>query len=95
VAVPRVKPTLSLQLYVSGSAPNSLRAIANLRAICERHLADEYEIEIVDLMVQPERALANGILVTPTLVRRLPLPVRRLIGNLSADAVVLATLSSA
>jgi circadian clock protein KaiB len=92
MSAPKRRPRLSLRLYVAGNAPNSLRAIENLRSICEANFANDYEIEIVDLVVQPARALEDSILVTPTLVRRTPLPLKRLVGNLSADALVLSTL---
>ena len=81
-----------LRLYVAGSAPNSLRAIANARVICDEHFAGGHEIEIVDLLESPERALADGIIVTPTLLKLSPLPVQRLIGNLSDSGQVLLTL---
>jgi circadian clock protein KaiB len=92
----RVKPHragLVLRLYVAGHAPNSLRAIANARAICDEHFASGHEIEIVDLLEQPRRALADGIIVTPTLLKLSPLPVRRMIGNLSDTRQVLLTLA--
>jgi circadian clock protein KaiB len=72
-----------LRLYVAGSAPNSLTAIANTRTFCDEHFAAGYDLEIVDMLANPQRALADGIVVTPTLVRLLPLPIKRLIGNLS------------
>lgn len=83
-----------LRLYVAGNAPNSLRAIANAQAICEEHFASGHELEIVDMLVQPMRALADGIIVTPTLLKLLPLPVQRVIGNLSDTSQVLLTLAS-
>ncbi len=84
--------SVRLRLYVAGNAPNSLRAIENATAICEEHFAAEHELEIVDLLVHPQRALADGIIVTPTLVKLLPLPVQRVIGNLSDTQQVLLTL---
>jgi circadian clock protein KaiB len=60
---------LVLRLYVAGSAPNSLRAIANTKAICDEHFASGYELEIVDLLQHPQQALADGIIVTPTLLK--------------------------
>ncbi len=92
MSAPKRRPRLSLQLYVAGNAPKSLRAIENLRSIFEANFANDYEIEIVDLLLLPARVLQDGILVTPTLVRRSPRPMRRLIGSLSADALVLSTL---
>lgn len=83
---------LRLRLYVTGNAPNSLRAIANARAICGEHFASAYKLEIVDLLEQPERASTDGVVVTPTLVKVSPLPRQRLIGNLSDTNQVLQTL---
>jgi circadian clock protein KaiB len=91
----RAKPaTLVLRLYVAGNAPNSLRATANAKAICEEHLATRYQLEVVDLLKYPRRALDDGIIVTPTLLRIRPLPVQRMIGNLSDTNQVLLTLAS-
>ena len=83
-----------MRLYIAGSAPNSLLAIANVKAICDEHFAARHELEIVDLLDHPGRALADGIIVTPTLLKLLPLPVQRLIGNLSDRRQVLVTLGS-
>jgi len=83
---------LQLRLYVAGNAPNSRLAIANARAICDEHFSSGYELEIVDLLDHPQRALADGIIVTPTLLVLLPLPVQRVIGNLSDTKQVLMTL---
>jgi len=85
---------LVLRLYVAGAAPNSLRAIANARAICEAHFPARHELEIVDLLEHPRRALADGIIVTPTLLRLQPSPVSRMIGNLSDTKQVLLTLGA-
>ena len=86
------KGWLRLRLYTSGDAPNSLRAIANTKAICAEHFTSRYELEIVDMMNQPERAMADGVIVTPTLLRLSPLPIRRIIGNLSDTSRVLLAL---
>jgi circadian clock protein KaiB len=86
--------TLRLRLYVVGNAPNSLLAIANAQALCEEHFAARHELEIVDLLKYPMRALADGIIVTPTLLKLQPLPAGRVIGNLSDRAQVLLTLGS-
>jgi circadian clock protein KaiB len=72
-----------LCLYVTDQSPKSLRAIANLRRACEEHLAGRYTIEIVDLVKNPRRAADDQILAAPTLVRRLPPPIRKLVGDLS------------
>ena len=84
---------LQLRLYVAGNAPNSLRAIGNVKAICAEHFAAGHDLEIVDLLEHPGRALADGVLVTPTLLKLLPLPVQRVIGNLSDTHQVLLTLA--
>ena len=88
------KARLVLRLYVAGNAPNSLSAIANAKAICDAHFAAGHELEIVDLLKEPMRALADGVIVTPTLVKLLPPPVQRVIGNLSDTAQVLQILAA-
>ncbi len=87
-------PGLRLRLYVAGHAPNSVSAVANIRAICDEHFASGHELEIVDLLEHPARALADGVIVTPTLLKLLPLPVQRVIGSLSDTNQVLLALSS-
>ena len=82
-----------MRLYVAGRAPNSLRAIANANAICDEHFASGHELEIVDVLDHPQQALADGIVVTPTLLRLLPLPVLRVVGNLSDTNQVLLALA--
>jgi circadian clock protein KaiB len=84
--------TWHLRLYVAGQSPKSLRAFANLTTLCEEHLAGRYEIEIVDLVGQPELARSDDILAIPTLVRRLPAPLRKIIGDLSNTERVLVGL---
>jgi circadian clock protein KaiB len=86
--------TVHLRLYVAGNAPNSLSAIANAKAICLEHYSENWELEIVDLMEQPLRALADGIIVTPTLLRLQPLPMRRVIGNLNDLGQVILALGA-
>jgi circadian clock protein KaiB len=81
-----------LCLYVAGSTPKSSRAITNLKAICEKHLPNRYALTVVDLYEHKERAREAQIVVAPTLVREGPLPVRRLIGDLSQTERVLAML---
>jgi circadian clock protein KaiB len=88
------KARLVLRLYVAGTAPNSIRAIANARAICDEHFATRHTLEIVDLLVEPTRALADGIVVTPTLLKVSPLPMQRVIGNLSDTEQVVRTLGA-
>jgi circadian clock protein KaiB len=81
-----------LRLYVVGSTAQSSRAITNIKAICETHLKDRYDLTVVDLYEQKKRAQEDQIMVAPTLIRQLPLPVRRLIGDLSKTERVLAAL---
>jgi circadian clock protein KaiB len=81
-----------LRLYVAGQSPKSLTAFANLKRICDEYLKSRYEIEIVDLIENPQLAAADEIVAIPTLVRRLPEPTRRLIGDLSDVDRVLAGL---
>jgi len=72
-----------LRLYVAGQTPKSLAAFANLKKICETHLRGKYRIEVIDLLANPELARADEIVALPTLVRKLPPPVKRIIGDLS------------
>ncbi|MCL5743380.1 MAG: circadian clock KaiB family protein [Acidobacteria bacterium] len=81
-----------LRLYVTGSTPRSIRAIENIRAICEDKLHGRYDLEVIDLYQHPELARSNQIVVAPTLVKTLPRPVRKLIGDLSDRDRVLAGL---
>lgn len=85
-------PYLKLRLYVAGDAPNSAQAIANLEALCRAHVQDRHEIEIVDVLREPGRALADGIFMTPTLVRLGPKPVLKIIGTLSLAQPILHAL---
>ncbi len=71
------------RLYVAGDAPNSTQAIANLRALCRAHLSKRHEIEIVNVIRDPQRAIADGVLLTPLLIKLSPAPMRKIIGNLS------------
>ena len=76
-------PQWLLRLYVAGQTPRSLAAFANLKRICEQHLANRHSIEVIDLVRQPQLAQGDQIVAIPTLVRRLPQPVKRVIGDLS------------
>ncbi len=80
------------RLYVAGDAPNSAQAVANLTALCRKHLLDRHEIDIVDVFREPKRALEDGIFMTPTLVKLAPSPVRRIVGTLSQAQTVLQAL---
>jgi circadian clock protein KaiB len=79
-------------LYIAGKAPNSVKAVANLQAICRRYLKDGYKLEIVDVCEHPQRALADGVVVTPSLAKVSPGPASNVIGNLSDTGNVLAAL---
>jgi circadian clock protein KaiB len=81
-----------LRLYVAGESPASLAAFANLRQLCETHLKDRYEIEIIDLIEHPRLARGDEIVAIPTLVRQLPHPIRKIIGDLSDTDRVLVGL---
>ena len=81
-----------MRLYVAGQSPRSAAAITNLRKICDTHLPGRHEVEIIDLVRHPELAKADQILAIPTLVKKLPVPVRHIIGDLSATERVLISL---
>jgi len=85
-------PQWRLRLYVAGSTPKSLTAFANLKEICERHLGGRYSIEIIDLLQNPQLARGDQIIAVPTLVRKLPHPVKKIIGDLSNTERVLVGL---
>lgn len=82
-----------LRLYVAGQTPRSVTAMANLKKLCEEHLAGRYRIEVIDLMENPQLARSDQILAIPTLVRRLPEPIRKIIGDLSNQERVLVGLN--
>lgn len=99
VKTPRRTPPLAappeswqLRLYVAGQTPKSLRAFANLKRLCETHLSGTYHIEVIDLLQQPALAKDDQIVALPTLVRRLPPPMRKIIGDLSNTEHVLVGL---
>jgi len=83
---------LKFRLYVAADAPNSTLAVANLTALCRVHLPDRYEIEVVDVFREPKRALTDHILMTPTLIKLAPTPIRRIVGTLSRTENVLLVL---
>jgi circadian clock protein KaiB len=82
----------NLRLYVAGQTPKSIRAFANLKVLCEKHLKGCYQIEVVDLLEHPQLARGDQIVAIPTLVRQLPPPVRKIIGDLSNTVRVLVGL---
>ncbi|MCE9660783.1 MAG: circadian clock KaiB family protein [Burkholderiales bacterium] len=85
-------PLVRLRLYVAGDAQNSLAAVANLHDICDRYLPARHQIELVDVLREPARALSDGVLMTPMLVKFAPLPVRKVVGSLNQTEVVLQAL---
>jgi circadian clock protein KaiB len=86
------QPQYCLRLFVSGTTPRSARAIQNIRAICEERLQGRYDLEVIDIFQHPESARPEQIIVTPTLVKKLPLPFRKIIGDLSDRERVLVGL---
>jgi circadian clock protein KaiB len=85
-------PHFHFRLYIAGGTPNSIQANANIIDLCRERLADHYELELVDLFREPMRAMDDGILMTPTLVRLAPSPVVRIVGTLSDRAMVAMAL---
>ena len=81
-----------LRLYVTGTTARSTRAVANLRQLCEEHLPHRYDLEVIDVYQQPELAAREQLVAVPTLIKRLPLPLRRLVGDLSNRTRVLTGL---
>ncbi len=81
-----------MRLYVAGQTPKSMAALENLKKLCEEHLAGKYSIEVIDLLEHPQLAKGDQIIALPTLVRKLPLPVRKIIGDLSNTERVLVGL---
>ena len=84
--------TFDLRLYVAGQTPKAVRAFENLRKLCEEHLAGRYRIEVIDLLENPQLGRGDQILALPTLVRRLPAPMKKIIGDLSNTERVLVGL---
>lgn len=82
-----------LRLYIAGNTPKSMAALANLKKYCEQHLCDRYELEVIDLLLHPQLAAGDQILAIPTLVRKMPVPIRKIIGDLSNEEKVLVGLN--
>jgi circadian clock protein KaiB len=79
-----------LRLYITGQTPRSLRSIENLRSLCDKHLAGRFDLEVIDIYQQPAMAAAGQIIAAPTLIKSMPLPLRRLVGDFSdQDRVIL------
>ena len=91
-AGPAVMTVVVMRLYIADAAPNSVKAIANLEAICKEHLQEGFKLEIIDVLEFPLRALADGVLVTPHLAKLAPSPAAKVIGNLSDRSNVLHAL---
>lgn len=81
-----------LRLYVAGNAPNSVKAVKHLKTVIREHMPDRCQLEVVDVLDQSERALKDGVLVTPTLLRLTPLPVLKIVGDLSETSKVVEAL---
>ena len=90
---PRKPEAFKLRLYVAGQTPKSIRAFANLKVLCEEHMKGRYQIEVIDLLEHPDMARGDQIVATPTLVVKLPQPVRKIIGDLSDTDRVLVGLA--
>jgi circadian clock protein KaiB len=86
------KNKYELRLYIAGTTPKSVTALRNLKKYCEQHLKDVYEIEVIDLLLNPQLAEGDQILAIPTLVKKVPEPVRKIIGDLSNEEKVLVGL---
>ena len=82
-----------LRLYIAGNTPKSMTALANLKKYCEEHLKDQYKIEVIDLLAHPQLAAGDQIFAIPTLVRKVPVPIRKIIGDLSNEEKVLVGLN--
>ena len=89
---PAVTTVVVMRLYIANNAPNSIRAVANLEAICTQYLKDKFRLEVIDVLEYPLRALADGILVTPSLTKISPAPAAKVIGNLSDKGSLLHAL---
>jgi circadian clock protein KaiB len=85
-------PLFKFRLYIADDTRNSTQALANLKSLCRTHLPDQHEIEVVSVLSEPRRALAEDIRMTPTLLKLAPLPLRTIVGNLSQTQDVLQTL---
>ncbi len=85
--------TWELRLYIAGKTPKSITALSNLKKYCEEHLQGKYKIEVIDLLLQPQLAEGDQIFAVPTLVRKVPVPIRKILGDLSSEGKVLVGLN--
>ncbi|HEY0053722.1 MAG TPA: circadian clock KaiB family protein [Pedobacter sp.] len=85
--------TWELRLYIAGKTPKSVTALINLKRYCEEHLKGKYQIEVIDLLLHPQLAEGDQIFAVPTLVRKVPVPIRKIIGDLSNEEKVLVGLN--
>ncbi len=85
-------PPYVLSLYISGTTPHSARALVSIRNICEAHLQGRYQLEIIDILLHPDKVAEDQVIATPTLIKRSPLPVRRFIGDMSQKDRILLGL---
>lgn len=92
---PAAEPRYQLQLYVTGTTARSLQAVANIRALCEEHLAGRYELEVIDMYQQPAQAAIGQIIAAPTLIKKFPAPLIRMVGNLANREQLLVKLNLA
>ena len=88
-----MEQTWELKLYVAGKTPKSVTALRNLKRYCEKHLEGRYKIEVIDLLKKPQLAEGDQIFAVPTLVRKVPVPIRKIIGDLSNEEKVLVGLN--
>ncbi len=95
MSTPEPRPKLVFRLYITEHAPSSTRALENLQAICQSYFDSNYQLEIIDTMADPLRAVRDGVVVTPTLVKVSPEPAWSVVGDLSEDARVLASIQGA
>jgi circadian clock protein KaiB len=86
------EPRYQLRLYVTGQTPRSIRSVENLRALCDKHLRDNFDLEVIDIYQQPAMAAAGQIIAAPTLIKSMPLPLRRLVGDFSDQKRVILGL---
>lgn len=89
----KVEQTWELRLYIAGTTPKSVSALNNLNKYCEEHLQGKYKIEVIDLLLHPQLAEGDQIFAVPTLVRKVPVPIRKIIGDLSNEDKVLVGLN--